>query len=60
MCFTSSVATDIVVDLNGWFKTPPGFTPVTPTRVFDTRVGNPPYLRDVAKVKVGPGARRWR
>ena len=45
-----------MVDLNGWLKTPPGFTPVTPARVFDTRVGNPPYLRNVAKVKVGPGS----
>ena len=47
---------DVVVDLNGWFKTPPGLYPGDPDALFDTRVGNPPYLRDVAKVKVGPGA----
>ena len=32
----------------------PDFNPVTPTRVFDTRVGTPAHLRDVAKLRVGP------
>ncbi len=56
VCFTSSVATDLLVDLNGWFKSSAAFNPVSPTRVFDTRAGSPPYVRHVAKAKVGPGA----
>ena len=32
----------------------PDFNPVTPARVFDTRAGTPPALREVAKGRVGP------
>lgn len=39
VCVYSQVATDVVVDLNGWFTGPPGFTPMTPVRVADTRAG---------------------
>ena len=54
VCFTSSVATDLVVDLNGWFKTAPGFNAVTPTRVFDTRPGTTGLL-SVPQVRLVPG-----
>ncbi len=54
VCFTSSVPTDIVVDLNGWFKTSSGFHPVVPTRVFDTREGTR-VLREVSKARVVRG-----
>ncbi len=56
VCFTSDVPTYLVVDVNGWFKSPSGFTPVTPTRVFDTRPGTPVALRSVAQVRVGPSS----
>ena len=54
VCFTSNVNVNVVVDVNGWLKMPSGFTPVTPTRVFDTRSGTPTALRAVTKQQVGP------
>jgi hypothetical protein len=54
VCFASSVDTHLVVDVNGWFQAPSGFTTTTPTRVFDTRPGTPPSLRIVDQVRVGP------
>ena len=37
VCLFSQSATDVIVDVNGWFDTPPGFTPMAPVRVADTR-----------------------
>lgn len=37
VCFSSNVATDIVVDLNGWFSGNSGFVPQLPNRLVDTR-----------------------
>ena len=55
VCFASSVTTDLVVDVNGWFYTPAGFHPVEPDRVLDTRPGtSPDALLVVPKVKIGP------
>ena len=54
VCFVSNVDVHVVVDVNGWLKMPSGFTPVTPTRVFDTRPGTPAALRAVTKQQVGP------
>ncbi len=57
VCFYSSAATDLVVDINGWFQTGSGFNAIDPARVLDTRPGNSPdALRDVSKAKIG-GAR---
>lgn len=56
ICIFSSAPADVVVDLNGWFAAPPGFAPVGPARVLDTRPGeSPTALRAgaVPKAKVG-------
>jgi hypothetical protein len=54
VCFYSSAATDLVVDINGWLQAGSGFNAIDPARVLDTRLGNSPdALRDVAKVKIG-------
>jgi enamine deaminase RidA (YjgF/YER057c/UK114 family) len=37
VCFYSSTATQLVVDINGWFRAGGGYKPVGPRRVFDTR-----------------------
>ena len=39
VCIASSVASHVIVDVNGWFGTTSGLKAVTPTRVFDTRSG---------------------
>ena len=54
MFHLGNVNVNVVVDVNGWLKMPSGFTPVTPTRVFDTRSGTPTALRAVTKQQVGP------
>ncbi|MEY2446227.1 MAG: hypothetical protein QOE00_2807, partial [Ilumatobacteraceae bacterium] len=56
VCFYSSAATDMVVDINGWVQAGSGFNVIDPARVLDTRPGNSPdALRDVAKTKIGGG-----
>jgi hypothetical protein len=55
VCFYSSVETDLVVDINGWFTDPSGFTAVDPARVLDTRDGDSPTsLRVVPTAPIGP------
>ncbi len=57
VCLATSVATDLVVDLGGWFAAGHGHTAVTPLRLLDTRPGNSPEAaRVVPKVPVAPGA----
>jgi len=54
VCFFSQQTTDLIVDINGYFAVPSGFTGVSPLRVLDTRVGfSPNALRNVPKVKIG-------
>lgn len=54
ICFYSLKATDLVVDINGWFATGSAYAGVGPARVFDTRAGeSPAALRTVPSVKVG-------
>lgn len=53
VCFYAHSATDVIVDINGWFKTSAGFVGVSPQRVLDTRAGTPATLRTVAKSKIG-------
>jgi Ice-binding-like/Bacterial Ig-like domain len=56
VCFYSSAATDMVVDINGWAQVGSGFHSIDPARVLDTRPGNSPgALREVAKVKIAGG-----
>ena len=55
LCFYSPVPTDIVVDVNGWFGKSSTYRGVKPSRVFDTRAGEPGEpLVNVAKTKVTP------
>ena len=37
ICFASNAPTDVLADVNGWFRGGLGFSAVTPLRVFDTR-----------------------
>ena len=37
ICFFAYGQTDLIVDLNGYFPTGAGFTPMSPVRLFDTR-----------------------
>jgi hypothetical protein len=53
-CFFASSATDLVVDVNGWFAAGSGYNSVAPARVLDTRAGETGML-NVGKTKVGGG-----
>lgn len=54
ICFYSQQTTDLVVDINGFFIDPSGFTAVSPKRVLDSRVGfSPNAIRNVPKAKIG-------
>ena len=37
VCFYSNVPTHLLADINGWFTTGSGYTPLDPQRLFDTR-----------------------
>lgn len=37
VCFYVFGLSHLIVDMNGWFATDPGFNPLTPTRILDTR-----------------------
>ena len=52
VCFYSKVPAHLIADVNGWFASGSSFTPVTPTRVFDTRPGKSGVV-SVSSVKVG-------
>ena len=41
VCLASNVATHVLADVNGWFRSGLGFTAVPPLRVFDTRPDSP-------------------
>ena len=41
ICVYSQRATNVIVDLSGWFAAAPGFTALTPVRAADTRPGTP-------------------
>ncbi len=41
VCVTTSTATNVIVDLDGWFSGPPGFNSQVPVRAADTRPGTP-------------------
>jgi hypothetical protein len=55
VCFYASALTDVIADINGWFKTSAGFVGVSPQRVLDTRAGTPSTLRTVTKSKISGG-----
>ncbi len=56
VCVYASTTLDVVVDLNGWASSAFGFTPITPTRLFDTRQGEPDGAAIVVKQQYGgPG-----
>jgi hypothetical protein len=52
VCFYSSVPTHLIADVNGWFVAGSAFTPVGPSRLFDTRAGTS-GLRIVSTAKIG-------
>jgi hypothetical protein len=55
VCFFAMKPTHLLADVNGWFASSSGYTALDPTRVFDTRPGQPAAI-DVPRVKVGgPG-----
>jgi hypothetical protein len=39
VCFSSNVAVDLIVDVNGYFGSTAGFTSVVPARLLETRTG---------------------
>ena len=41
ICLYTLAATDLIVDVTGWLPTTPGYTPLVPARLLDTRPGNP-------------------
>ncbi|MFM8529686.1 MAG: hypothetical protein ACKOD2_08440, partial [Ilumatobacteraceae bacterium] len=43
---------DVIIDVNGWFRSGAGFTTVAPTRIADTRDGT----GGVARARIGDGA----
>ena len=53
VCFYARGATDLIVDINGYFLTGAGFTPTNPSRIADTRSGSDQGIRTVTKTKVG-------
>jgi hypothetical protein len=55
VCFYSSADTDVTADVNGWFAGGDGFQAITPTRVFDSRPGEPDGAVHIAKQRYGPG-----
>ena len=54
VCFYALAATDLVVDINGWFKASSGFSGTSPVRLLDTRTAESPDARRVVlKAKIG-------
>ena len=53
VCFYSQSDTHLIADVNGWFATGAGFAALEPSRVFDTRGGQPQGTVAVAQSKVG-------
>ena len=53
VCVFASVDTDIVADVTGWFAAGSEFSAMVPTRLFDTRPGEPAGKVDVAKQRYG-------
>jgi hypothetical protein len=49
ICIYSLAATDILVDVTGWFPANSGYTPITPDRALDTRNGLPPVIPTAAQ-----------
>jgi hypothetical protein len=56
VCVYASTTLDVVADLNGWASSAFGFTAIEPTRLFDTRQGEPDGAAPVTKQRYGgPG-----
>jgi glucose/arabinose dehydrogenase len=59
VCFATTVRTDLVVDVAGWYSLPYGapegaaYTPITPTRILDTRQANMTPTGVVAPLMAG-------
>lgn len=53
VCFYSNSATHLLADVNGWFRAGLGFSAVSPSRVFDTRLDQPQGNVAVVQRKYG-------
>ena len=53
VCFFSNVATHVIADVNGWFSSVGSFHAVEPSRLFDTRPGEPHGTVTVTKQQYG-------
>jgi hypothetical protein len=53
LCFYSRATTDLVADVNGWFRADNGFHPLTPLRVFDSRPSEPQGAVAITKQRYG-------
>jgi hypothetical protein len=56
VCFYSHVATDLLADVNGWFRSGSGFQPLPPVRIFDSRPGEPDGAVQITKQRYGGAA----
>ena len=56
VCLYSNVPTHLVVDIDGWFATGPGFTALAPARLVDTRPSYGQGVITVGKQQYGGGA----
>jgi hypothetical protein len=56
VCFYSHVATDLLADVNGWFRAGGSFHPLTPVRIFDSRPSEPDGAIHIAKQRYGGSA----
>ena len=53
ICFHANVDTDLLADVNGWFRGGGSFHPMTPVRIFDSRPSEPDGAIRIAKQRYG-------
>ena len=56
VCFYSHVATDLLADVNGWFRAGGSFHALTPVRIFDSRPGESDGAIHITKQRYGGAA----
>ena len=55
ICIYSLTATDILVDVTGWYPANADYTPITPNRLLDTRPATPPAAPPAVPPVAPPG-----
>jgi hypothetical protein len=53
VCFYAHSETDLLADVNGWFRLDAGFHAMTPQRLFDSRPAEPVGAIDIVKQRYG-------